>query len=182
VITAAFIPLAGYPLLYLPIHVVWLELVIHPTALLAFQGPPPAERLAPARRRAARGFFTRAEWAGIAAVGALVTALVSLGYLRSLAETGSVEHGRAMALVVLSVASAGVAAALSGLRTGASRWIAVGTLALALVLVQTPALATHLHLRPLHFDDWAIAIAGGTLACLPVLLEALARARRGGLA
>ena len=36
-LTAAAIPLAGSPLLYLPIHVIWLELVIHPTALLVFQ-------------------------------------------------------------------------------------------------------------------------------------------------
>src|SRR5947199_315316 len=39
VITAAFVPFAGYPLLYLPIHIVWLELLIHPTALLVFQEP-----------------------------------------------------------------------------------------------------------------------------------------------
>jgi Ca2+-transporting ATPase len=32
VITAALIPLAGYPLLYLPTHIVWLEMLIHPTA------------------------------------------------------------------------------------------------------------------------------------------------------
>ena len=40
VVTAALIPLAGYPLLYLPIHIVWLELIIHPTALLVFQDCP----------------------------------------------------------------------------------------------------------------------------------------------
>jgi Ca2+-transporting ATPase len=177
VITAAFVPLAGYPLLYLPIHVVWLELVIHPTALLAFQAAPPSGRLALARRLPARAFFTRAEWVEIALVGGLVTALVALGFLRSLTERGDVEHGRAMALVVLSVASAGITAALSGLRTTAARWISAGTLALAAVLVQTPALAARLHLRPLHADDWGLAIAGGALACLPVVLGAIAGAR-----
>ena len=29
--------LTGYPLLYLPIHIVWLETLIHPTAMLVFQ-------------------------------------------------------------------------------------------------------------------------------------------------
>ena len=48
VVTAALIPLLGYPLLYLPIHVVWLELVIHPTALLVFQQLPEG-RLRPRR-------------------------------------------------------------------------------------------------------------------------------------
>jgi len=38
VLTATFIPMMGYPVLYLPIHIVWLEAMIHPTALLALQG------------------------------------------------------------------------------------------------------------------------------------------------
>jgi Ca2+-transporting ATPase len=37
VATAALIPFAGFPLLYLPMHVVWLELIINPTALLVFR-------------------------------------------------------------------------------------------------------------------------------------------------
>ncbi|MBK7842707.1 MAG: cation-transporting P-type ATPase [Bdellovibrionales bacterium] len=37
VLGAAIVPLIGYPLVYLPVHIVWLELVIHPTALFAFQ-------------------------------------------------------------------------------------------------------------------------------------------------
>ncbi len=37
VLSAAAVPLADHPLLYLPIHIVWLELIIHPTALLVFQ-------------------------------------------------------------------------------------------------------------------------------------------------
>ena len=51
VATAALIPLAGYPLLYLPIHVVWLELIIHPTALLVFQEPATSTILEPVRPR-----------------------------------------------------------------------------------------------------------------------------------
>ena len=40
VATAALIPLMGYPLLYLPIHIIWIELILHPTALLVFQNLP----------------------------------------------------------------------------------------------------------------------------------------------
>src|SRR5690606_41378442 len=40
VVSAAAIPLAGYPLLYLPVHLVWLELMLHPTAMLFFQRLP----------------------------------------------------------------------------------------------------------------------------------------------
>ena len=50
VVSATLIPLAGLPLLYLPIHIVWLETLIHPTALLVFQELPASERLEPVRR------------------------------------------------------------------------------------------------------------------------------------
>ncbi len=83
-----------------------------------------------------------------------------------------------MALVVLSVASAGVTATLSGLRTHASRWIVAGTLAGTAALVQIAPLAARLHLRPLHLDEWSIAIGGGALTCLPLLIGALAGGRR----
>ena len=43
VAAAALVPFAGFPLLYLPMHVVWLELIIHPTALLVFQELPPPQ-------------------------------------------------------------------------------------------------------------------------------------------
>ncbi|QDV10135.1 hypothetical protein Poly30_56970 [Planctomycetes bacterium Poly30] len=37
VLSATLIPLAGHPTLFLPIHIVRLELLIHPSAMLAFQ-------------------------------------------------------------------------------------------------------------------------------------------------
>ena len=106
----------------------------------------------------------------IAAVGALVTAFVVAGYLSGLAEGGQVEHGRAMALAVLTTASATLTAVLSRLGTWTSRAVAGGTLALSAVLIQTPMLARLLHLAPLHGDDWAQAFLAGILACSPALL------------
>ena len=177
VVTAALIPLAGDPLLYLPIHVVWLELVIHPSALLAFQELPASGRLE--RRRAApnQRFFSRREWATIALVGGLLTLLVVVGYDRALGAGSDVPHGRAMALVVMNVASAGVTASLSGLRTRASRWVCAATLTSAVALVQLAPLAASLHLHSLHLDEWALAVGGGALACLPLWLGTALRAR-----
>ncbi len=67
VTTAAMIPLFGFPLLYLPAHIVWFELIIHPTALLVFQDLPSSEALEPAVRRRKLRFFDSLEWAAIAA-------------------------------------------------------------------------------------------------------------------
>ena len=166
VLTAALIPLTGYPLLYLPVHIVWLELIIHPTALLVFQDMPADGPLAPVVRTRRLRFFSLQQWLMIAAVGAAVTVIVSMSYLRSLGAGLDVEHARAMALVALTAASAGITLNLSRLRTPAA-WVMVGgTLALSALFVQTPLLAAFLHLRPLHLDDWLLALAGGLLASL----------------
>jgi Ca2+-transporting ATPase len=181
VTTAALIPLAGYPLLYLPVHVVWLELIIHPTAMLVFQDLPADRGLAPVRRERTLRFFGRAQWLTIVAVGAVITGVVTFSYVRSLGDGYDVEHARAMALVALTAASAGITGSLSRLGSVAARIMVFGTLALSLLLVQTPSLAALLHLEPLHPGDWMLAIGGGLLAAV---LSAGLRARsspRGGV-
>jgi len=171
VVTAALIPLAGYPMLYLPIHIVWLEMIIHPTALLVFQELPPTEQLAAVARRRGARFFSRTDWMRVLLVGVALTIVTAAAYGRSLSGGGDVEHARAMALVVLTVASAVLTAALSRLRTWTACGVAAATVALSVALVQSPYLSSHLHLRPLHADDWAAAIASALLIGLPVFLR-----------
>jgi Ca2+-transporting ATPase len=59
---------------------------------------------------------------------------------------------------------------LSRLRGATAGIVVLATLASALVLVQIPELAQLLHLRPLHLDDWAIAIGAGVLVALITIL------------
>jgi Ca2+-transporting ATPase len=122
-------------------------------------------------------FFSRSEWLLIIVVGALVTVLVTAGYVRSF-EAGDVNHGRAMALAVLTLSSAVLTAALSRLRTTASRMIVAATIGLSLVLTQVQPLATALHLEPLHLDDWVIAAIGSLLVGVLPLLFDYARSMR----
>lgn len=172
VATAALVPLAGYPLLYLPVHIVLIELMIHPSALLVFEGAPEVAGLAAVRRGPARPrFFDRRQWLVITAVGALVTLVVTASYVRSLGAGYEVDHARAMALVALAAASAGITACLTRLRGTAARLTIAATLALAVLLVQTPFVARLLHLEPLHLDDWMLAIAGGLLAALVLVIS-----------
>lgn len=172
VLTAALIPLAGFPLLFQPIHIVWLELVIHPTALLAFQELPAPGRLAATRARSGSGLLSPLEWTRTVLVGGMLAAWVSWGFVRGLGAAGWIEHGRSLALASLCIASAATIAGLSRLRTRASRWIVAGTMALSVLLIQTPGLAGRLHVTPLHLEDWTLAALGGALVCLPLLLEA----------
>lgn len=171
VISAAVIPLSGFPLLYLPIHIVWLELIIHPTALLVFQQLPASEIFTIKKRHGPARFFNRNEWFVIALAGTLLTGLVVGGYVYSLGIGRNVEHARAMALSILCLGSAFITASLSRLATRSARIIAVGSALSALFLVQIPALATLLHLQPLHLNDWLIAVFGsGLIAFLPHIM------------
>ena len=163
VVTAAAIPFAGYPLLYLPIHIVWLEMIIHPTAMLVFQSLPATEAFDTARPRPMKTFFSRRDWLLVVVIGGLLTVFVLTGYLRSLGIDGDVEHARAMALAILTFSSGTLAAALTRLRTRISRWISGATLALSTLLIQTPSLAAFLHLRSLHPDDWIAVLAASVI-------------------
>lgn len=176
VVTAALIPFAGFPLLYLPAHIVWLELIIHPTAILAFQQAAPRGALGPRARRTTARFFDGRDWLVIGAVGGIITLALSLGYARSLGPDQAVEHARSMALAVLIVASATVTAGLSRLRGRTALGLATAALVSAIVLIQVPTIARLLHLSPLHGDDWLVAAAAGLAAGL--LSAAFARGRK----
>lgn len=171
VITAALIPMLGYPLLYLPIHIVWLELIIHPTALLVFQNLPSAHAMGPPPAKGTQPrFFDRREWWVILAVGAVVTLVVTSTYLNSLGADYAVDHARTVALLSLIFAGAGITAALSSLHNIAAWLMVVIPLALSALLVHTPGLGTLLHLQPLHLEDWLLVLGGGLLAALLVRL------------
>lgn len=185
VLTATLIPLAGYPLLYFPVHVVWMEILIHPTAMLVFQESAPKSlirRETQIRRERSPGparFFSLFQWLMIISTGVVIAVLVSAGYLRSLEGIRNVDHGRAMALATLTSASAFITAALSRLRSRLACLMCIGTLVSSYILIQTPKLDTLLHMTPLHWDDWVLALLGGlSVALIPTVSELVMAHRR----
>ncbi len=163
VATAAFIPLMGYPLLYLPIHIVWIELIIHPTALLVFQNLPSQAALSRRSKENRLSFFTPNEWVAIGLVGAVASAVILGGYILNLGETVDVPHARSMAMASLIIAGSAIAAALTRLRSR-SAWIAtVAPVLSAFIAIQIEPVANVLHLSPLHPIDWGIAVFGGVI-------------------
>lgn len=170
VLTAALIPLAGHPLLYLPIHIVWLELLIHPTALLVYQGLPADGRPARSTKTDRVRFFNRRQMAAIAGTGLAATLMVIGGYDHSLGSGGDVEHARSMAMIMLCLFSAVVTVILSGLTTRVSRVLVLLTVLSGLAFIQIPWLARWLHLRPLHPDDLLISVAGAIGVAVIMLL------------
>ena len=182
VLSAAVVPLADNPLLYLPIHIVWLELIIHPTALLVFQDLPTSDRLMPTRRDGRPRFFAPRAWIAIGFSGLLLAAIISIGFEYALGAANDVEHARSMALGALIGASAAITVALSGLRTRTARTVVAGSLASLLLLVQVPFLAAPMHLRPLHLLDWGVVAAAGAVAgLLAVLVRTSVREPQGSM-
>lgn len=177
VVGAAAIPLMGLPLVFLPLHIVWLELVIHPTAMMAFQDLPAHGPLAPVRRQRTARFFAPEAWLGMALVGCLASVAVVWSYLYALGADQNVEHARAMALAVLLIASAGITTGLTQLRRAAARWLVGGTLASLVASMQVPALSRLLHLQPLHVPDWWL-VAGVFVAALLLTLALALQLRR----
>jgi P-type Ca2+ transporter type 2C len=187
VAAAALVPLLGYPLLFLPAHLVWLELIIHPTALLAFQARPADGAIPLGRPRRASRLFTRADWIAIATVGVLLTALVVAGYLFGVGERGDVGDGRAMALAVLILASATVTSVLARPRTVSAVAIPAATVVVSAALIQAAPVAHALGLAPLHAGDWMVAALGALVVTLPLVVAVFprrpgARAERGAVA
>ena len=180
--SALLVPLAGYPLLYLPVHIVWVELIIHATALLVFQELPRGG-LEPGWAPRTVRFFSAREWTLITLVGGLITLLVVGVYVGGVRDGRGIEHARAMALAALTCSSAVLTALLTRLRSRVARLVAAATVASALLLIQTPVLAHALHLQPLGLTDWALVVAGSVLApSLPLALDRLWRRRGPGAA
>ncbi|QDH70047.1 cation-translocating P-type ATPase [Marilutibacter alkalisoli] len=157
VLTAALLPFAGYPLPYLPTHIVWLELVIHPTAMLVFQQAAGGGRLRRQPPQPRVRFFSAAAWSVIAATGALTTVMAGAGFVMSLGSDADAVAARSLALPMLLAVSAGAALGLGGLRHRPG-WISLAlTTASAVVLMEVPMLAGPLHLTSPGASGYALA-------------------------
>lgn len=168
VATAAIIPLLGFPLLYLPIHIVWLELLIHPAAILGFQKP--ADGTLAGRRPSAGSFFTGFEWLTIMLTGAGIAVAILAVFVVAVDGGEHPEHARAMALVTLVVSLAILLLALSRGAIPAARLVALCAFASALAFTQVDALAALLHSHPLPTRDWLVAVIAGLIPALGAML------------
>ena len=163
--TAAVVPLLGYPLLYLPIHIVILELIIHPAAIIGFQRGA-AKGLTRECNRT-RSFFTRAQSLTIIATGAIMAVAVAGLFIAAVDSGESLEHARTSGLVALIVGFVVAFAGLTRLRGSAPRAIGGAALLVASGAVVATPLAEALHLYGLGGADWALAALAGALAAAP---------------
>ncbi len=148
---AAIIPLADYPLVFLPVHIVWLELIIHPTALLAFQAQAKSDQMYSGNKKT---FFSTTEIVLISIVGLGLTVGLGWSFLSGLSEGTDLTHARAKAMALLTLWSAGVAVYLTRFHSSIANFLAIATVLSSVLLIQMSASLMFLKLSPLHPRDW----------------------------
>ncbi len=173
-------PLTGSPLVLMPIHLIWLELIIHPVSALVFQGDKPDAGLMRRRPRPPNApLLPRAAVIRAALLGAAVTA-AAFGVFRARLPAGeALARGTAFATVLLGCQLAVWIErhALKGTDVPflAARWLAWVTWSIAGLTLPAvfyvPSMAAALHVAPLDGLGWAIASASAVAATLwrPVL-------------
>lgn len=151
VLTAAMVPILGYELVYLPVHIVWLELIIHPTAILAFQA------LASSKTSKSTGsFFQKIEIFRIAIIGIGLALAIGIVFISALSENTDIAFARSKVMVILSFWSAWLVIYYTHLKTLTSKLVVCGTLS-SLLLIQVTSIAPILRVVELPWQSWAEA-------------------------
>lgn len=172
VVSAAVIPLLGYPLLYYPIQVVFIELIIHPTALLVFQDLPQRNELKPVHQPGKNKFFSRFELIGIVFIGLITTLLVSLTFIYTSEHGSGVDYARGLTLAMLSFMSVAITLGLGGVKTITSRFVVLVIIVFTILVVQLPFVSKLFGFEPLHLSGWLLVILAGLLTWILTLLSA----------
>jgi Ca2+-transporting ATPase len=167
--------LLGWPLLLLPVHILFLQLIIDPSCSIVFEAEPeePDTMEKPPRPRDASLFDRATVFLGCVQ-GAVVLAALLAVYGVALHRDQSTEEARALAFTVMVFASLSLILAsrsrskeLSALlrpTNPALWWIVGATLAMLAVVLFVPPLRHLFKFGVLHADDVAIA-AGAGVSC-----------------
>lgn len=173
---ALLIPFVGVPLLLLPVHLIWLELIVHPTASLVFEADPPAANVMQRPPRTpAQGFLSGMRPLRPLTEGTILTIGVLTLYFSCLGLGSSAEDARAVALTTLILGQLGLVLTerspaqpiwRSPIRGTWTLTIVNGVMfATLLIALYTPSLASLFHLRPLRMAGWGLSlgVAGAAL-------------------
>jgi len=195
-ILAVHVPIAGlsmlpvffgdWPLLLLPVHIVFLELIIDPSCSLIFEAEeaetnvmqrPPRK---PHQRLFSPRMITLAVLQGLSALAVCVGVflLARTDHTPEAARTLTFVTLVEASLVIILVNRSWTRSLLDMLRVpnAAFRWVAAGTAILLAVVLFVPAAQRRLHFAPLHLNDLLLSVAAG-LTCV-WWFEVLKRYRR----
>ena len=187
-LAALIVPIAGAPLLLFPVHLVWLEIVVHPTASLVFEADPaPADLMRRPPRRRANDLLPAGSVLGMLARGIGLTIGVLALYLGTM-DTGE-ERARGLAVATLVLGQVFlVLAERAGDRpiwragSGGNKalvWILVATIGSLVLVEYVPLAAELMHIVAPSPIGWILAAVVAAAGILPA--EALKRVQRRSL-
>ncbi len=183
ILLALIIPLFGLPLLLLPIHIIWMELILHPTVSIVFGEEPPEPGIMkrPPRGRSSEALIERGLSRPLAE-GATLTVAALLLYLYYIGPLGV--SSRTVAITTLI---SGQLALVIFERSRRGAWLrgfssnrylapilAVSFLTL-LIAVYLPGLDTVVRLPPISPELFAFALLIGVLSTSWVSVARLVR-------
>jgi len=172
VLLALMAPLVGLPLLLMPLHLIWLELIVHPVSALLFQGdPPPGDLMRRPPRSPRAPMLARAALVRSGLSGFLLSTTVFVVFWWGLRHGTDQARGVALATLIIGyqilvlverAASAEHASAI--LPRSVRFWVVWAAAAISLpILMYTPAAAL-MSIAPVGPRGWLVALAGGVLA------------------
>jgi Ca2+-transporting ATPase len=185
-IVAVHVPIAGmslipimfgWPLVLLPVHILFLQLVIDPACTLVFEAEPEEDEVMrrPPRNPNESLFGMRTLGIGLIE-GSAVLLIVLAVYLMALYGWKDEKDAKALCFTTLVLANLGLIFAnlswsksiLATLRSPnpALWWVIAGTLFFLTLVLYVPVLRNSFHFSMLHPRDLAICIAGGALSIL----------------
>lgn len=169
--------LMGWPLILLPVHIVFLEMIIDPACSVAFEAEPEDTRVMERPPRDPRQPLFGARTVVLSLMQGLLVLAMSLGvYLWAGSRGASQDEARAFTFATLVVANLGlilvnrswstlILASLK--RPNPALWWVLGGAGLCLGLVlYIPFLRGLFHFDYLHLDDVLICLAAGGLSIL----------------
>lgn len=183
---AALPAILGFPLIFMPVHIVFLEMVIDPACSIVFEREPEeAGIMDRPPRRAGEGAFSQAIVITSVAMGLSVFAVLSALFWWNYRGLNDMEYARAVCFTALMIMNAGLImvnrstyVGINGawLKSNASLWWLMGGTAFVLIMVfVVPGLRAVFHFAPLTPSGLFSALAAGALGTL--LLEFIKRLR-----
>ena len=185
-IVAVHVPIAGmslipvmfgWPLVLLPVHILFLQLVIDPACTLVFEAEPEEDDVMRRPPRNPREPLFGMRTLGIGLLeGSSVLLIVLAVYMIALLGWQDEQDAKALCFTTLVLANLGlIFANLTWSRTvmttirspnPALWWVQVGTLTFLGLVLYVPFLRDVFHFSTLHADDLVICVAGGFLSIL----------------
>jgi Ca2+-transporting ATPase len=201
-ILAVHVPIAGlsmlpvffgdWPLLLLPVHIVFLQLIIDPSCALIFEAEDAEANVMqrPPRRPDERLFSLRT--VGVAVMQGISVLVVCLGVFLIARADHSPDAARALTFATLVVAFIVIilvnrswtrsAFAMLRVPNTALRWVVLGACALLTAVLVVPFAQRLFHFAPLHATDLILSLGAGLVCVLWFELVKLVRRHQGARA